>query len=398
MDVMQNGTAMPEPGLIWNPDFLTESRDTGRRLLRNDRDGALVSLSEGEYELLQHYACCNSCEYVCRQMTLYELNPGLCRTVVDKGRELRLLVPDGAADTAPAFRRPGSGQALLSYLGNRLLHFLHRVSGLSLSAEFSGNLRFYKLFSVNLENTWLHRLSRRPRFGQRAFMAYLLTLTALLAVPAVYPGARFAFSGFGMSHVPVFGLFAAMVAAIFGCLFLHETGHYMVYRHFGGQSNRMGVGTMFFVFPVLYTQTEQVVWWPRRQKLMVSAAGVAMDFLMLAALNAFLHLYHHPDFLALLAACLFWYYLVQLAANFNFLCPGTDGYYLLEDLLGVERLLGRSYEAARRWWKGLFAGRKSSVNPGLVIYFGLACLCISLYWLCLTVVLSYPLWAGLLSF
>ncbi len=387
-----------------NTDFLIFNRNGGEIILRNDRDGALLSLSEGEYRLLRFYTEQNDYGHVRKRMPDTDVSENVFQQVISRSRELGLLV---RGETSMKRRRQNGLQTMLYYLGNRWVSLLSHLFRRPLTAEFNGNLRFFKCFSIDLEGSWCQTLAQSVRFQKMLPWLYALLCLCLTLLPLLLPQADFAFRGFAMRRIPVFGLFICLFFSIFICLFFHEMGHYLLYKRYGGQTNRMGVALMYVVFPVMYTQIDQVcLWKDRKRRIQVSAAGLLTDFLVALTLLQVICLYPESDFVSLLADCLFFYVVIEMMANLNLLFPGTDAYYILEDLTGQERLFGNAYEASREWWKSVFGkdvslrqrwqrlmstGKKTWLQ---LLYFLFCCLCITGYWAAITLLLTFPLWSN----
>ncbi|MEX0718631.1 MAG: site-2 protease family protein [Planctomycetaceae bacterium] len=136
-----------------------------------------------------------------------------------------------------------------------------------------------------------------------------------------------------------------LAVALGGAKVLHELGHGFTCRHFGGECHELGV--MFLVFaPCLYCNVSDA--WTlasRRQRIAISAAGIAVE-LTLAAACAWLWWLSEPGLfhtlcLNVLVVCS----VSTLLFNGNPLLR-YDGYYVLSDW--IERPnLGRE---SARWW------------------------------------------------
>ncbi len=382
---------------IWNTDFFVFKRNSKIIILKNDINGAMVSLSPVEYDVLMAFCQQNSLEQVKNCLKDVCITTDIFQQLIDKAKKLNLLKTQNLMSSR---KKQKDWQMKLYYLGMRLCQCLNRIFGLCFTAEFRGSLRFFKFFSINMEGSCWQKLAHSKKM-QQCFWPMLAILYLLLIGNLCFnPNAHFAFSGFGMTSVPVMGLFLTMIACIFCCLFWHEMGHYFMYKRYGGEGDHIGLGVMFLVFPVLYTQIDDsCLWQKRKEKLTLSLAGIVMDGLLLLILWNILCFYHSINFGSLIAACLFYYYVVQLFTNMNPFFPGTDGYYLFEDILGLHRLYGNSFETAKVFWqeiKGFRLKRHTFREWTATAYFCTASLCISVYWLLITTLLTFPLWSNLL--
>lgn len=382
---------------VWNSDFMVFKRKGDQLMLKNDINGALVSLSLPEYELLLAYSEHQSLQQVRHCLKHLQIDEDTFFAVIEKAKELQLLRNSRLQSHA---QRQKDWQIKLHYVGMKLSQGLERLFGWKIIAECRGNLRFFKFFSINLEGSIWQKWAESACWQKYYWVGLVLLYLILIGNLLFHPDATFAFSGFAIKETPAMALFLCLLIAIFGCLFCHEMGHYFVYKRYQGEGDVIGLGCMFVVFPVLYTQIDDSCWWPsRRKRMLLSLAGVMMDALILLILTNLLCFYHQSNFLALILACLFYYYVVQILSNLNPFFPGTDGYYLMEDALGLQRCYGHAFECAKKAWAAIRQGhwpklRKNEVFA--VLYFCLSAVCISLYWLLITGLLTFPLWSNLI--
>lgn len=136
---------------------------------------------------------------------------------------------------------------------------------------------------------------------------------------------------------------------------LHELGHAVTCKRFGGECNRMGIMLLVFT-PALYCDVSDAwMFRDRWRRIAVSAAGVAVE-LVLAALATLVWTMTQPGWIN------------ALALNVMFVCSvGTllingnpllryDGYYVLADWLGTPNLQQQASAAVRRGLAWLLAG------------------------------------------
>ncbi|MCA9050323.1 MAG: hypothetical protein KDA89_16420, partial [Planctomycetaceae bacterium] len=135
---------------------------------------------------------------------------------------------------------------------------------------------------------------------------------------------------------------------------LHEFGHAVACHHFGARCRSLGI--MFLILtPVLYTDVSEAWSLPRRQRLIVTAAGILTE-------------------LAIAALCLLAWsvaadgFLRGLLTNVVLLCTVTtvlfnanpllrfDGYFLLSDFASVPNLYQRAAEATGALFRRLIFG------------------------------------------
>ncbi|MFM2052134.1 MAG: hypothetical protein RL456_171 [Pseudomonadota bacterium] len=140
--------------------------------------------------------------------------------------------------------------------------------------------------------------------------------------------------------------FLGLTWIVYPCIkALHELGHALAVRHHGAEVRHVGIGVLYLV-PAPYVDASAASGLAvRRQRVMISAAGVAVE-LVLAALGVLVWAAVQPGAVrdAALAVALVGG-VSTLLANANPLVR-MDGYHVLADLIDVPNLAQRS----RRWW------------------------------------------------
>ncbi|MEX2307118.1 MAG: HlyD family efflux transporter periplasmic adaptor subunit [Pirellulales bacterium] len=148
-----------------------------------------------------------------------------------------------------------------------------------------------------------------------------------------------------------------LLLAIGGVKVLHELGHALACKHFGGEVRELGFMLLVFA-PCLYCDVSDA--WrltSKWRRIAVSAAGVLVE-LTLAAVATIVWWHAEPGILKLVALDVMIICTVNtLLVNGNPLLR-YDGYYILSDLAETPNLWQRSRDVLRRWtthW--LFASR-----------------------------------------
>lgn len=131
---------------------------------------------------------------------------------------------------------------------------------------------------------------------------------------------------------------------------LHELGHGMVCRHFGGSVPHAGVMLLLFA-PVPYVDaTSTWQFGSKWQRVFVGAAGMVVE-LWLAALAAIVWAHSPPGVInTLLYNIMFVASVTTLLFNLNPLMR-FDGYYIFSDLLEEPNLGNRSKTMFRQWFE-----------------------------------------------
>jgi putative peptide zinc metalloprotease protein len=153
-----------------------------------------------------------------------------------------------------------------------------------------------------------------------------------------------------------------LLAAIGFVKVLHEFGHAMACKHFGGEVHEMGF--MLLVFsPCLYCDVSDAWRFPSRwQRIAVSAAGILVE-LVLAAAATIVWWYAQPGVLQLVALNIMVICTVNtLLINGNPLMR-FDGYYIFSDLMETPNLWQRSREAFKHFWSDWLLGQPAEDDP-----------------------------------
>lgn len=201
--------------------------------------------------------------------------------------------------------------------------------------------------------TKIHRHTRWLFSRTSLMLATLVVLFAASIVIGQFDGVR--------ARLPELTVFADwrnliwLLAAIGVVKVLHELGHALVCKHFGGEVPEMGVLLLVFI-PCLYTDvTDAWRFASKWQRIAVSAAGMGVE-LLIASVATIVWWYAQPGLVQLITLDLMVVTtLGTLAVNGNPLLR-YDGYYILADLVESPNLWQRSRDAfndfASQWLLG----------------------------------------------
>jgi len=160
---------------------------------------------------------------------------------------------------------------------------------------------------------------------------------------------------------------AKYFAAILFLKFVHESAHSLAAIHFHCRVRGIGLGFMVF-YPRLYTDTTDSWRLPRRERLLIDAAGIIIE-LLLGGIAVLLWTYLPPG---AWKSTMFYIFAVStistLLVNGN-PCIRYDGYYILCDLVNIENLMSRSSEYIKQFWRWHFLrlGAKPHQEHGLFL-------------------------------
>lgn len=139
---------------------------------------------------------------------------------------------------------------------------------------------------------------------------------------------------------------------------LHEFGHGMACKVYGGEVHTMGIMLMIFT-PIPYVDaTASWAFRERRRRMLVGAGGMVFE-LFVAAIATFVWANTQPGVLNALA-----YNLMFIASVSTVLFNANpllryDGYYLLSDLLDIPNMYQRSTQQLRYFFEGKLLGKKN---------------------------------------
>jgi putative peptide zinc metalloprotease protein len=183
-----------------------------------------------------------------------------------------------------------------------------------------------------------------------------------------------------------------MMLSIGAVKVLHELGHALTCKHFGGEVHELGLMLLVFT-PCLYCDvTDSWKLASKWHRIAVAAAGMFVE-IVLAAIATIVWWYAQPGIVQLIAMNVMIVCTVgTLAVNGNPLLR-YDGYYIMSDLTETPNLWQRSREVLRRFAGGWLFGEPVADDPlvpshhraWLAIYAALsktyvALVCIAIVW------------------
>jgi putative peptide zinc metalloprotease protein len=249
----------------------------------------------------------------------------------------------------------GQGHELLARRRQR-----ERSSRLAAATNFLA-IRF-RGFDPDRLLTWLNRCCGWLFSAPAACCAFMFIAAALALVASEYDavGAR----------LPTFQAFFAaqnwLWLAVVMCLtkVLHEFGHGLACKRFGGECHEMGVMLLVFA-PCLYCNVSDAWLIPSRwRRAAIGAAGMYVE-LVLASLATFLWWFSEPGlFNHLCLNVMFVSSVSTLVFNLNPLMR-FDGYYILADVLEIPNLRQKASAVIQRKLAAWLFGVRERPDPFL---------------------------------
>ena len=146
----------------------------------------------------------------------------------------------------------------------------------------------------------------------------------------------------------------ALWAMLLFTVVLHEVGHGLTCKHFGGEVHKIGFLLLYFNPCMFCDVTESYFFEDRRKKHAVTLAGGIVD-LLTASLATFVWYFTSPDLFANQVAQRIAIFngVTGILVNYNPLMK-YDGYFLASDSLGMPNLRGDAFQFLGNRVRGLF--------------------------------------------
>ena len=204
----------------------------------------------------------------------------------------------------------------------------------------------------------------------RAFVYVSIAMFILTAVIVVvdWPRIRtdtiefYSFADKSAYDLLVFWLLLLFITAI------HEAGHGLTCKHFGGEVHQMGLMLMYFM-PVFFTDCTDMTLFDRSYKRAWTILGGVWIELVVCALATFAWFLLPPGTL-ISGLCYQTLLLTGVSGVFLNLNPlmKLDGYYLLREYVQIENLRDRSFDYLKLWVKRHTYTMLVMVLAGAVMY------------------------------
>ncbi|MFA8298927.1 MAG: hypothetical protein ACEPOV_02070 [Hyphomicrobiales bacterium] len=364
-----------------NPDFevKVKDEDSGQILLKNKRNETIITLSAIEYDMLKIFAETDDVvDILDKYSGEYDIDYSFIKALIGHGVRLKVLVED---DYMP---KESVGLHKLRWVFTKLLQ-ITGLSRLGFRTELTGGYKLFKFVSIDLKGKWLERLLSTAMGQKLSIIIYfvLLILGGIYLFFHIENGLNWGID----ADIPVLLIFVIAFAGIFILSFLHESGHYVMYKKFGGHSNEMGMATSNLILPIFYTSTYTMHFWKnKKHKLLVTASGIFVDIFLLILMLDINIITEVPAvmFFSLLFA---FFMVIRLVGNLNPLIPGTDGYFIVVDGFELQSWLNKlntNFFDLMRLFKEKKLRAFGSINKkhlGSICYAFITFVMITVYWL-----------------
>src|SRR6476620_2597895 len=210
--------------------------------------------------------------------------------------------------------------------------------------------------------TWLYKYTGWFFRWYTVLAVMLFGLSALLLVMVQYDTFAARLPSFHQFFGPRNWIYLGITMAVVKVL--HEFGHGLSCKHFGGECHELGAMMLVFT-PALYCNVSDSWMLPNKwHRAAIGAAGMYVE-LFLASCATFLWWFSQPGLLnSICLSVMFICSVSTVVFNGNPLLR-FDGYYILMDILEIPNLRQKSTEITRRFFVWLCLGIEQPENPFL---------------------------------
>ncbi len=152
-----------------------------------------------------------------------------------------------------------------------------------------------------------------------------------------------------------------LMLSLIACKIIHEFGHGLACKHFGGECHKMGFMLLVFM-PVMYCDvSDSWLLSNKWKRIAIGAAGIYLE-IFIASLATFGWWFSEPGLVnSICLSVIFLTSVSTLVVNANPLMR-FDGYFILSDLLEIPNLAGKSSNTLRNALTQLLTGIDLSVK------------------------------------
>lgn len=154
-----------------------------------------------------------------------------------------------------------------------------------------------------------------------------------------------------------------LVVVVFAVLTIHEFGHGLTLKHFGGKVEEMGFMLIYFM-PAFYCNVSDAWMLKKRERLLVSLAGGYVQIIIWALATIVWRILAPETFAGQICTIIIAFSGIQTLFNFIPLIR-MDGYYMLSDYVEVSNLRQKSLTYLREKAVSLLTGIRSENSEKL---------------------------------
>lgn len=241
-----------------------------------------------------------------------------------------------------------------------------------------------ELFSLDFTCTILERFLEKKEVLLALFILVIgLTLGALfylnlhpIAFAENYKATLYLVP-YSFKQLIVFIYMGAFVSIV-----IHEWGHYLFYKVYGGKCSIFGVGLLLYIIPVFYAKLYIQQISKKKHRLVSYAGGAIFDGItvLLILVGTVVWKDTHPT-LAFIGYTMLISIGIRSVFNVNIFLPYTDGYFIFNELMGKESLWQESYLVFKRFLKERITAKRLL----LCLYFLFSCLAVIIAWSCFAI-------------
>jgi putative peptide zinc metalloprotease protein len=207
----------------------------------------------------------------------------------------------------------------------------------------------------------LTRLEKRLRFCYGSTFSAIMWITTLIAIIISILNWRSLFVSLGT----LFSLYSIplILVVILAVMTIHEFGHGLTLKHFGGKVEEMGF-MLFYFIPAFYCNVSDAWMLKKRERIWVTLAGGYIQIFLWALATIAWRLLSIETVGSRVCLVVIAVTGIQTLLNFNPLIR-LDGYYLLSDYLEVPNLRPKALTYLKNRLKYFFTGAAPGNNRSL---------------------------------
>lgn len=228
------------------------------------------------------------------------------------------------------------------------------------SSTQSGNKKEVKIYKVGNPDKILTDLDRRLSWIYTKTFVFSSLFVMLLIYGELYRRYN-EFIAQGNRIINIYGYLSFIVTVLI-VVALHEFGHGLTCKHFGGRVSNMGFTFIAYVLPAGYCDvSDSYLFKNKLHRVYVLVAGVYTQFL-LGAVNILGWLLFAPNSWMSDISLLF-FSAALISVTFNFLpLLKLDGYYILTNLLNEQNLQKRATLYTQKFMRWLIFGEVNTIT------------------------------------